>query len=445
MASNEQLNLEDITDTKAWFMAFEAKCSLDKNASNEKTKTMKFISTVGVKSLKRITEICAPTDLTDMKYEDIKRKILNFFSPKKKLIIAERTKFFQTKQAEGETYSGYLAKLNNAAEDCEFDELATSDSPREQLILTQFIAGIQSTHVRQKILETNYTNQMSTQQTLNFVQSLDEIDKFCNESENSSHKGDCLHSEVRKSSGKPKQCKFCGYNWHNNLTECPARQKICNNCNKKGHFAKMCKQQKIHNTNDDSTEETAKEVSENNIYHSYECNQVSAKYQKVNINGKLVSMLEDSGASCTIISTRMLKENSLHLDQKRNVVLETYDGHQMKCVGEIFAEISFETKSMYTFIKVVECNKMYGLLGRDTLTNHQACNVDQDSSTTDRLPVIKGCEAHLKVKDNTMNKVCNARPVPLAMQEKVEKELARLVSRGVLKPCPPGGVKTHPQ
>ena len=35
-------------------------------------------------------------------------------------------------------------------------------------------------------------------------------------------------------------CYFCGGNLHANRAYCPARDAICHNCSKKGHFMKVC-------------------------------------------------------------------------------------------------------------------------------------------------------------------------------------------------------------
>ena len=41
-----------------------------------------------------------------------------------------------------------------------------------------------------------------------------------------------------------KDCFFCGGKFHPQLADCPARGKICNNCGKDNHFAKVCRAKK---------------------------------------------------------------------------------------------------------------------------------------------------------------------------------------------------------
>ena len=52
----------------------------------------------------------------------------------------------------------------------------------------------------------------------------------------------------------------------------------------------------------------------------------------------------------------------------------------------------------------------------------------------DGLGTMQGYEASLHVDPQAVPKYCKARPIPYAMRAKVEEELQRLVSEGILKP-----------
>lgn len=55
------------------------------------------------------------------------------------------------------------------------------------------------------------------------------------------------------------KCSFCGGNWHSNLTEFPAKNVVCRNCSKRGHFAKVCRQRNQMRRSDRGTTQSSKD------------------------------------------------------------------------------------------------------------------------------------------------------------------------------------------
>lgn len=53
----------------------------------------------------------------------------------------------------------------------------------------------------------------------------------------------------RDASKQKKYCAGCGDNWHINRSDCPAFNEICQNCDRRGHRATVCRQQKRHGPN----------------------------------------------------------------------------------------------------------------------------------------------------------------------------------------------------
>ena len=182
---------------------------------------------------------------------------------KKRLLIAERTNFMQMKQSECQTIGDFAAKLRDQAVRCEFNTLKDSDDPSEELVKMQLIAGVLSHDIRNKILEKELTAKLSSDQVVEFVQQIIQVQTFVNQSEvQKTNKDDSIVSihkldgsvdaehdaHLVKAIGNPsyaskyggnsrQKCPRCGGTWHNSVNMCPAFNLDCRKCGRKGHFA----------------------------------------------------------------------------------------------------------------------------------------------------------------------------------------------------------------
>ena len=156
------------------------------------------------------------------------------------------------RQRSEESLDEFLQVLRSLSKDCNFkavDAVTNSD----EAIRDAFIAGIQSNSIRQRLLENKvldlehifdqarsldiaFRNSESYVQQPAYVNSVSSPPRATIVEIEPSDQNICAAAEV--SSGK--KCWNCGNSKHSKAV-CPARNVVCHNCSKTGHFVKCCK------------------------------------------------------------------------------------------------------------------------------------------------------------------------------------------------------------
>ena len=108
----------------------------------------------------------------------MKAKILGYVKPKAKLIWAERTKFFSTKQDEGENVRDFVSRLRNQAENCKFDTLRQSTNIQKSMVVHQVICGILSKAHQEHILQNAELKTPTVSSIVDLVDNLNQISKY---------------------------------------------------------------------------------------------------------------------------------------------------------------------------------------------------------------------------------------------------------------------------
>ena len=194
------------------------------------------------------------------------------------------------------------------------------------------------------------------------------------------------------------------------------------------------------------------------------------------INNISVPMELDTGAARTIMSYCNFKRifgNSLPTLKKTSTVLYKYGKAKMPLVGEASVKVSYskvDNKELGNFLQLLVVKENGPtLLGRDwlnvlnlsietllkqaTVANSSTNNVTSKSNTNLTIPTCidkmlksftklfepglgtyTGEEVTIDVVDNPQPKFCKARPVPYVLKEKVDVELDRLLSEGIIVP-----------
>ena len=156
------------------------------------------------------------------------------------------------RQKSGETMDEFLQALKTLAKDCKFTAV-TASVYRDEAVRDAFITGLQSNSIRQRLLE-NTTLDLKTMftqaRTLDAAQKSSETYGLPNSSSfptaaaippPSPPEGNSDgNSEGALAAMSGAKCYFCGFSKHPRH-RCPAKDATCRSCQKKGHFAKVCK------------------------------------------------------------------------------------------------------------------------------------------------------------------------------------------------------------
>jgi len=424
MASAQQqfLTLDNAEDVETFFLLLESKLGIEK-IEKDSDKVLRLISMVGLEALKKIRKICLPKKITELTFKELKDKIISFVKPTAKLTWAERTKFFSLKQEKGENIKEYVAKLRNQATNCNFEALKQVENIEESMVVHQLICGVESKHHQEKILESAAIKVPTVTSILSLVENMQQISSFCDKRDSN----EVL--QVKPSYNQKfvnRKCSFCGNPWHKSLLQCPAKKIRCKNCNLIGHFSNCCKKTQVTKRTKQFTRSSVNEV--NDIFHISEENFIHSRFENIYINERCVKFMLDTGATVSLLPTRVFETLNIPLNTSKILTLETYDGHKLKCLGTASVTINYKGKPQSVDFRVVESERDYGLLGRDVLSV-QILQVEK------HLPTIKGVQASIRLKPGATNMFCKARRVPLSMENEVNKTLEQLEEKGIIEKC----------
>ena len=112
-----------------------------------------FLTSVGASTYSLLRTSVRPRQPQDLELDDIIQQPRNHDEPKK-IVIAERFRYYKRQQKEGETVTVFLSELRRLVKHCEFgDKLSVA-------LRDQFVCGLRVEALQQKILaETDLTLQ----------------------------------------------------------------------------------------------------------------------------------------------------------------------------------------------------------------------------------------------------------------------------------------------
>ncbi|KAA3675181.1 uncharacterized protein DEA37_0011386 [Paragonimus westermani] len=308
-------------------------------------------------------------------YKDAIDALISLYVKPKNIIYA-RHLLSTCKQEVGQNLDQFMQKLKRLAKDCGFKTVNASDY-HDETIRDAFIRGMLSNNVRQRLLEEDdidlakaFTQaralETAESQSLSYTHPHVPYNESC-----------ALHSPVSidsLDSGKPDsnlaatipKCFFCGYNKHPR-SKCPAREALCRNCNKVGHFQRVCK----------SNQSDKRVVSCTKLQLSTVCTaafptSLSKAVVQITVNGISLNALIDTGSSDSYICSDIAYKHCWHIYPSNVAISMASTTYTSVTQGHCLVTVDYRG-NRYSSVKLSLLPNLCSdvLLGHDFLKQHQ--------------------------------------------------------------------------
>ncbi len=438
---------------------------VEANEVADERKVSCFLATIGPKTYSLLKNLCAPDKPKDKTYNALVTVLTGHLSPKPSE-IAERFRFHKRDQRPNETVNEFVAELRRLAMNCDFGT-TLGKSLRDR-----FVCGLRAEHIQKRLLtETNLTLDNAVKIAVAMETAGRDAMELQNKRMEPVNKISTASSKWSEKKQQSKQqgkvtCFRCG--GKHKADQCSYSSTKCRYCSKQGHIEKVCFKKKRDKTAAKGTVHYVEEEgddTESTLYHfttfAPAVHHIAQEPILVTptIAGKAIPMEVDTGSAVSLISQSTLDRylGSDHYKlQPTRVKLKTYSGEQIRPLGNLTVDVTYNGQSATMDLLVVQ-QEGPTLLGRDWLQtlrlNWQEIKHLRGTVTTtdteqkvkellqryktvfqDDLGKLKGTTGSLQLQDDACPKFKKARQVPYALRPQVEKELQRLQSTGVISP-----------
>ena len=394
-------------------------------------------------------------------YDTTIAKFDSFFNVRHNEIF-ERARFNRRNQQADETAEQYIMALYDLATKCNYGRFE-SEMIRDRSVVgirdsalsltLQLDAELTLEKAKKRIRQSEAVREQ--QQTLKGPTdgNMDEIRRRSNKSRQRSHgnAGDRRDRHNRGNRGRewPKQttddAKPCGRygRGRHQRDKCPARDAVCHNCQRKGHYSAQCFRKTVSTMEEEETLDTA-------FLDTVSGDRSKAWIAKISVCDREVQFKLDTGAEVTAISERMwqmLGKPQLQTPKKQ---LFGPASEPLQVLGHFSGLLSHKDKEARQNVFVVEGLKT-NLLGLPSISAlNLAVRVDSTSTDPPSEPETEqtvcrkfpkvfqglgnlGKEYHIQLQpDSQPHALLTPRRVPLPLRQKVTKELDQMEKEGVI-------------
>ena len=418
---------------------------------------------IGPGPYKLLQSLLTPDKPSDKTFEELTALLSKHYSPPPSEVI-QRYRFNSRSRNAGESIAAYVADLRRLAEFCNFG------TTLEKMLRDRIVYGVNCEGIQRKLLA---ERELTYEWDLAISQGSEEADRNLREMRISKSKptpsvvikqepvnqlsASSTTPKKRNSGGKSQAtptnaCYQCDGTGHR-ADDCRFKEVKCNHCRKKGHIAKACRSRDkppgakpVQRVSEGDTEEDPIEP--------LMAVQSTGKYTsplevRVLIDNCSLPMELDMGASRSVISENKFRQ--LWPDRKlesSTVRLQKYSQEPLSIMGQVDVTVEYNGENATLPLLVVKGNGP-PLFGRDWMsvirvnwtkihytpsTGLQGLLEQYSDVFKDSLGTSVGRKAKIEVNPSAQPRYCKARTLPYAMRPRVEEELERLVTEGILEP-----------
>ena len=318
---------------------------------------------------------------------------------------------------------------------------------RDEAVRDAFISGLQSSLIRQRLLE-NSTLDLET--ACNQARSLESAKKSSDSyqitqtpnlaaaSTTPQSNSDVVSELTEKaaSATTSKKCYFCGLKYHP-ISKCPARDAICNKCRKDGHYQRICQSKDA-----PSGSSAALQTAPYNLLHaSLIPSGLTKSCLLIEVNAETADALIDSGSTDNFIHPRHVVRCSLKIHSGFETVSMASSSSSKKLEGHCLATINVHGKS-YPNVKLYVFPDLCAdiILGQDWQAKHASVTIEYGGNN----PPLKICNlTTLNVAPPLLFEHLTPQCKPIATPSRkycqedrifIASEITRMLSEGIIEP-----------
>jgi len=417
--------------------------------------------------------------------------------------VYERYVFHRRQQEPGESFDAFVGELRRLVKTCEYGAI------EESAIRDRIVLGIRDDATRRKLLQTRKldlakaidicrSSEVTTRQ-LKAMTSPEEVQAMNQQQQQHRSWRPRSQSRHRRGGGRggrePSRTRYDGTNWNRSAGDdrrasstdircrycnrthepsksvCPAYKSSCKRCNKRGHWAVVCR-----STGSTATGNTSVcELESEETLFSLDNAESRRIYANVFVNGRKVRFLLDCGSTVNLLPVSFMTSSTVLRPSR--APLRMFDRTELKTLGMLTATVRHPRTRAEFDVEFYVTAREDPILGIDAcrrldmlrIVEENICAVQEVVGTSPRRSIeppplaaprmampngriteaavfaryadlfdgslghLEG-DVHLEIDSTVPPVQLPLRRIPIAMRDRVEAELRKMTDEGILAP-----------